>query len=739
MLDLLKQDAQVGDSLNLFLTSGNTVNGVIVEIGENYLLMEVDGVKRRYFPQLIGGWDVVRDSHQRETSQSHNEQPAYYDDAEKDKEDSHEDDNNEILISLFDSIYENEQIVTSASIKTNAVVEKVTPTGVSVITDGGETMICHKGFMVGFSRSNCTPGKRLFCGSVNTNGSQKGICFLSVLQMSFEEMRERYIQALSAKSGPRKPIINSIIAYFRKNNNGKSTKKIIADLRNRVSLLGTSSKVGNSQLDKFISLKQYEKAFDYIEKLVCASEDDKQKSALLLRKAQLYSSLKDYQNAISAYRDLITFNEHINSPSKNLSHLYTELSRLLFLTEDNEQAEGARNIALMLNPQNSIAKKIGGLVANKGNNNGETTETFVSNYTEKEQSSQIVKFTGKSLIDDDIDRYTFTDSEIVSLNGGVSIDIANRLLESASTSEDYIPHIEAAKALKSLPIGSYDIQDLEDSIANYSINRCQALFNSYKKVIFESDSLESISIEQLKKIKDTAICYYTEAIEMVINDDSEAAIRMLTNCLLLELTSLLIKEKKSREDLLEALDFSTEDFVKHSTSPELCHMLPVLFVKLALISVQCSNLWDTLVLKSSDYKYLLSFVNDNISIKEEIIKLTPKRKGREVNDIDFINNLRTKISNKLSGCYNQLKTIGTNNLDIASIRPLFKRYKTLSSKSQIWCFCDTDQKSIVSINHFVSILVLYQKKNKDERKKIILSVLFHLLFTFASKWDYCIR
>ena len=726
MLDLLKQDAQVGDSLNLFLTSGDTVNGVIIEIGENYLLMEVDGVKRRYFPQLIGGWDVVRDSHQRETSQSHNEQPAYYDDAEKDKEDSHEDDNNEILISLFDSIYENEQIVTSASIKTNAVVEKVTPTGVSVITDGGETMICHKGFMVGFSRSNCTPGKRLFCGSVNTNGSQKGICFLSVLQMSFEEMRERYIQALSAKSGPRKPIINSIIAYFRKNNNGKSTKKIIADLRNRVSLLGTSSKVGNSQLDKFISLKQYEKAFDYIEKLVCASEDDKQKSALLLRKAQLYSSLKDYQNAISAYRDLITFNEHINSPSKNLSHLYTELSRLLFLTEDNEQAEGARNIALMLNPQNSIAKKIGGLVANKGNNNGETTETFVSNYTEKEQSSQIVKFTGKSLIDDDIDRYTFTDSEIVSLNGGVSIDIANRLLESASTSEDYIPHIEAAKALKSLPIGSYDIQDLEDSIANYSINRCQALFNSYKKVIFESDSLESISIEQLKKIKDTAICYYTEAIEMVINDDSEAAIRMLTNCLLLELTSLLIKEKKSREDLLEALDFSTEDFVKHSTSPELCHMLPVLFVKLALISVQCSNLWDTLVLKSSDYKYLLSFVNDNISIKEEIIKLTPKRKGREVNDIDFINNLRTKISNKLSGCYNQLKTIGTNNLDIASIRPLFKRYKTLSSKSQIWCFCDTDQKSIVSINHFVSILVLYQKKNKDERKNILSNVLLEI-------------
>ena len=61
MLELLKQDAKVGDSLNLYLTSGNSVKGTIVEIGENYLHMEVDGVKRRYFPQLIGGWEVVND------------------------------------------------------------------------------------------------------------------------------------------------------------------------------------------------------------------------------------------------------------------------------------------------------------------------------------------------------------------------------------------------------------------------------------------------------------------------------------------------------------------------------------------------------------------------------------------------------------------------------------------------------------------------------------------------------
>ena len=62
ILNLLKQDAQIGDVINLYLTTGNSVRGTILEIGETFLLMEVEGVKRRYFPQLMGGWDVVKDN-----------------------------------------------------------------------------------------------------------------------------------------------------------------------------------------------------------------------------------------------------------------------------------------------------------------------------------------------------------------------------------------------------------------------------------------------------------------------------------------------------------------------------------------------------------------------------------------------------------------------------------------------------------------------------------------------------
>lgn len=729
MLDLLKQDAKEGDSLNLYLTTGGSVNGVILEIGENYLLMEVDGIKRRYFPPLIGGWDIVKEEPQNDNPRD-SEQPDVVE--ESDNEETQDEEYNDVLISLFDSIYENERIDISAGIKTNAVVEKVSPTGVSVITDSGETFICHKGFMVGFSRANCTPGKRLFCGNVNNSGEYKGFCYLSVLSMSFKEMRERFIQALLAKTGPRKPIINSILAYFRKNNSEKVTKKIIKDLRNKLSLLGSPAKVGNSKLDKYISFKQYDKALEYISKLIDSAEDDKQKAALLLKKAQLYSSIKDFENAISAYRDLISFDESISSPSKNLSRLYTELARLLLLTGDKEQAEGARNIALMLNPQNSIAKKMGGLDSNDIAT-ADITEFSSSDSNEIERSTQIVKFVDGSLIDDDIDHYSFTDSEIVSLNGEVTSDIVNRLLDSASASNDYAPHIEAAKALKSLPVGSYDIQDLEDSITNYAINKCRVLFNSYKKVISDSDSLEKISIEQLNKIKDCAICYYLESIEIVINDDSEAAIKMITDSLLLELTSLLIKQKKSKEDVLDALNLSLDDFVKRCVSMEWCHIVPVLFTKLVIFSINCADLWDMIILKSPAYNRLLSYVNDNVSVKEEIISITPKKKKRDANDVEFVKSFRRYVVNKFNFSKSQLNKIEIANFDSSYIRVLLKRCQSISSKSYSWCFSDTDQRNFISIKHMITLLSLYQKKSKEERKDIVSNIILEI--DNALKWN----
>ena len=725
MLDLLKQDAKEGDSLNLYLTTGGSVNGVILEIGENYLLMEVDGVKRRYFPQLIGGWDVVNEVSQSEPlNTSSVEQPS--DVEEQDKEDSVEDEINDVVISLFDSIYTKEHISLSANIKTNAVVDNVLPTGVSVITDSGEKISCLKGFMVGFSRINCTPGKRLFCCTDYISDPLKDKCTLSVLEMSFKEIREQFIMAVSTKPLPRKPIFNSILAYFKSNSRGKLTKKIVYDLRNKLNLLFNVSKNGNSQLEMYISFKQYDKAFVLLERDITSAEDDKQRAALLLKKAQLYSSIKEYENAISSYRELISLNKKINAPNKNLSHLYTELARLLFHFGDKEQAVEARNVALMLNPLNSIAKKMNGLDNGIDDSAEKKSETIYQKPNEDLNSFQIVKFTDKSLVDDDIDGHTFIDSEIVSLNGKVSYEIANRLLESANTSEDFILHIEAAKALKSLPVGSYDIQDLVDSITNYLICKCRSLFNTYKKVVFESDSVDNISIEQLNRIKDCAICYSIEAIEAVEEEDNESATKILTDCLLLELSSLLINNHKNRNEILEVLDLTLEKLILRTISPEWCAYVPALFEKLVSISVQAVKIWDSIILESPYYSRLLSYVSESIPIKEDIIALTPKGSKRDINSDDYINIFRHYLSGKLSMSYSYLQKMKSIDLDLSSLRPMQKKCKMISSKTYIWCFNDTDQKSIVKINHLISILLLYKKKNREDRKIILSNAILEI-------------
>lgn len=712
MLDLLKQDAHVGDSLNLYLTTGDSVKGKILEIGDNYLLLNVEGVQRRYFPQLIGGWDVVKSNDSNESSTF--DEDNKISDIEKGEPKKNEEFEYG-LISMFDDIYKENHFDPIGKIVTNATVESITVSGVKVVTDDGEIIVCHKGFMVGYSRANCTSGKRVFCGAVNSKGSKKGICFLSVLEMSYEELRTRYVTAILTKPTPRKPIINSILAYLRNISTGKSSVRIVGELRKRIKTI-------NDSIDELISRKDYEKVFLQLEKSIESSTDNKQKSSLLLKKAQLYSSLKDNEKAIMAYKELISFNESIDAPTNNLSHLYTELARLLLLIGDEVNSNEARNKALILNPKNAIARRVGSI------NTDQNQVNFSGKKNTKESDGllETVKLTDNNLIDDDIERHSFTDPEIVSLNGEVTNEIANRLLEDASMSEEYTLHLEVAKALKCLPVGSYDIQGLEDSIKNYSLYKCISIFNSYKKVVFESDSIENIPKEKLNRLKDCAICYSLEAIENIVDEDCEAATIILTNCLLLELSSLHIKDNCSRDKLLEVLNQSTELFVSNCISSKWRQYTSSIFVKLVAYSIQCKNLWDSLVLNSSNYNLLLSYINDNLSIKEEIIALTPKKKKRDVNDINFINLLRIYMRNKLDLYFRQLEKIESKNFNIYTFRPLLKIIKVLSSKSYIWCLNDTDQKSIFEINHLVSLLSLYQKKNKDEQKIILSNVMLEI-------------
>lgn len=60
MFDIFKQDIKVGDRVKLYLITGKEPEGLVVSIGENYVLLQSnDETQNRFFDKLIGGWDLV--------------------------------------------------------------------------------------------------------------------------------------------------------------------------------------------------------------------------------------------------------------------------------------------------------------------------------------------------------------------------------------------------------------------------------------------------------------------------------------------------------------------------------------------------------------------------------------------------------------------------------------------------------------------------------------------------------
>jgi hypothetical protein len=62
MIDLFKNDVNIGDKVKLYLTTGKEPIGNVLEIGSNHILLKnEEGNIARIFEVLIGGWDLIND------------------------------------------------------------------------------------------------------------------------------------------------------------------------------------------------------------------------------------------------------------------------------------------------------------------------------------------------------------------------------------------------------------------------------------------------------------------------------------------------------------------------------------------------------------------------------------------------------------------------------------------------------------------------------------------------------
>lgn len=137
------------------------------------------------------------------------------------------------IVMTLDDIYEKCSISNETNIPTNATVTGMSPKGVEVITDDGEKITCVKSSFVGYSRENAAIGKRVFCSPFKDN-----ISYMSLTEMNYGEMYERFTRALNTKPKPRTSILNSVLFLLTKEygNMVVSYKKVIEQLIEELSL-----------------------------------------------------------------------------------------------------------------------------------------------------------------------------------------------------------------------------------------------------------------------------------------------------------------------------------------------------------------------------------------------------------------------------------------------------------------------------------------------------------------------
>ena len=234
-------------------------------------------------------------------------------------------------------------------------------------------------------------------------------------------------------------------------------------------------------------------------------------SNLMLRRAQLYSSIDDTGKAQQAYIDLISYNESVGASKNNLSHLYTELARLLLLSPET-QAQAIVNLdkAIFLNPANKVAAALKAQATTTNEESGDSPD--VSFVLETGSNSSVLS----KMIDIDIQEHRFTDREILERNNTATPEIALRLYEEAIQSmepERYPKYLEAAKAFSGLKVGSYNLQNYLYVIANYSRLKGNYLCNSVKRLAL-STSIESQDVSIIRRLKDSAQSYYLETLDL---------------------------------------------------------------------------------------------------------------------------------------------------------------------------------------------------------------------------------
>lgn len=505
MLELLSKDASVGNRIKIYLISGEVFEGTLDEIGSNYVLLDVDGIQKRLFVQMIGGWDVLNLT---TASKSKTRMPDLESTVSA-------------LLKSFDNLITESDL--SIPIEANALIKNVSRNAIFVKTNDNPNLgipftKIGDNRMIGILRQFHGEELSVYVQTYFDKKKLVEIPTIVIMPGSVRDVLDLLRESIN-KSENYLLSVNLCHVILKHISNGEASRtlwNLVKELKrnkseekqNELKDNTTNDSSVAAMINRLATWGKTKEALELIQKEIDSNTDDLGYiSSLLLRKAQLFSSINDYVHSKEAYEELIQFQEeHKNGSPEGLSHYYTELARLLIKLDKKPEAISAIESAIRINANNNAARNLLYQLTDEKDDSdlGETKE-------HQDTSSEIDR-----LLQSDLESFDFTDAELLATNGVSTLTIANRLLETARQEQSTSAYLEAAKAFYVLNVGSYSVQDLYDALYGYVRSKALVYYNSFFNALSGK-----FQLLELRSIIDSAICYFKESIKIGPAADSQ--------------------------------------------------------------------------------------------------------------------------------------------------------------------------------------------------------------------------
>ncbi len=731
MFNLFKQDIKIGDKVKLYLTTGKEPEGVVIEIGENYVLLQSnDKTQNRFFDKLIGGWDVIQSIKKKaELTVA------------------------PIEIEPTDSLIDKKFLIEHANLLlsslNNEELLKISQPNAEIIEVHGTNYIAANNK---YPKILILPSKiadnrlkselknfraGLIVPVILSLTQRKGINIVNAVALpsSLVEYIKSFINYLEQSNFQQASTLLYIIRDEIKFN--KYLAGIIMELKkihikpddiNKEKIIPTiknpekkAFKNVEKEINDLIRQSKFEFALSQIDKeLTTTSIDDKYKSGLLLKKAQIYSSLNNPDASEKAYQELVNFNEKIKAPANNLSHLFTELARLQSLkVEKQKTALESVKKALFYNPNNNFATNLLKQFEDK-------TGKFETDINKRENDDELIIIEEEDdngaiskMIDLDIKEHKYSLPEIIRNGGKPTAFIAKNILEEAKKTRDedlserYPLYLEAAKSFSELNVGSYDLRDYLESVAFYSMLKGNSLFINFKNRVLSGE----IDIFKLTRLRDSACSYYIESLNLLSNIDPKLLLNILANYLEINIVLYYISNKISYDfkKMFKGYFIDILTFCLRNENSEIGKIAYKTIVDCGVASI---NAWNRLYSEPKGTAVLFSSAKQTQDVFELINEIEGNHISISYRPSDFLKSTFLERRKKVNKFTDSLLKLSFIELEPHLIENITTQWTGIADFEKF--LTPTDNETKREIDRLLSILQPYLNRGQSERTNILI-------------------